>query len=150
MEINFHQNKNLSEHEIKVQVSAKHLSPDVLSFLNHLEHFENHFSILPINADDRTVLLSLDDVITIEVLKNKLTIYAVKQNYETHGQLKQMIAKINDDRFVQISKNSIINIDHLNYMEAAFSGNMTAFLDRGVKTNVSRKYLPKLKEKLKI
>lgn len=56
--------------------------------------------------------------------------------------------RLPSDYFVQVSKQSLINLDHLQMMEASFSGNMLAILTNKTKVIISRRYLKNLEEKL--
>jgi len=93
-------------------------------------------------------MVQIDQIIAVEVFANELTVYTHEKNYRLRGQLKKMTERINDGDFVQISKNTVINLNHLDSLEAAFSGNMTAFLTDDLKFSVSRKYLTDLKKQL--
>ncbi|WP_125762408.1 LytTR family DNA-binding domain-containing protein [Companilactobacillus hulinensis] len=93
-------------------------------------------------------MVQIDQIIAIEVFENELTIYTHEKIYRLRGQLKKMTERINDGNFVQISKNTVINLNHLDSLETAFSGNMTAFLTDDLKFSVSRKYLTELKGQL--
>ncbi|WP_105956690.1 LytTR family DNA-binding domain-containing protein [Apilactobacillus quenuiae] len=153
MEIDFHQDNDLSDDEIKVLVSASKLSPKVMDLLKRLNKLNEEFNdnqMLPVATNDRIIMVPFDDIIGVEVYGNKLTIYSVKSTYTTIGKLKDILNKLSAYHFIQISRSSIINIDHLKSMETAFSGSMTAFLTNDLKLNVSRKYLPELKRSLKL
>ncbi|MFV8214762.1 LytTR family DNA-binding domain-containing protein, partial [Streptococcus pluranimalium] len=62
--------------------------------------------------------------------------------------LYQFKEKVGSQDMIQVSKQSLINIRHLERMEASFSGNMTAFLTGGLKIAVSRRYLKVLEKRL--
>lgn len=146
MDIKYRENPKLAENEIKVIIEASELDKDVMKLMSDIENLGSKRSILAINMEDRLEMLSYNQIILIEVFTNQIIIQSVDKIYETKGQLKTIYNKLPKSTFIQISKNTIINIDHLDYLEAAFSGNMTAFLTNKVKTNVSRKYLPDLKK----
>lgn len=146
MDIKYRENPKLAENEIKVIIEASELDKDVMKLMSDIENLGSKRSILAINMEDRLEMLSYNQIILIEVFTNQIIIQSVDKIYETKGQLKTIYNQLPKSTFIQISKNTIINIDHLDYLEAAFSGNMTAFLTNKVKTNVSRKYLPDLKK----
>ncbi|TPR13118.1 LytTR family transcriptional regulator [Apilactobacillus timberlakei] len=153
MKIDFHQDDNLSDDDIKILVSASKLSPKVMDLLKRLNKLNEEFNdnqMLPVATNDRIIMVSFDDIIGVEVYGNKLTIYSAREIYNTTGKLKDILNKLSAYHFIQISRSAIINIDHLKSMETAFSGSMTAFLTNDLKLNVSRKYLPELKRSLKL
>lgn len=148
MKINFNQDDKIPKNEIDVTVKAANFSDEVQELMRKLEELNAKFSAVPLSVDDRVVMVQIDQIIAIEVLDNELTIYTHEKNYQLRGQLKKMAERINDGNFVQISKNTVINLNHLDSLEAAFSGNMTAFLTDDLKFSVSRKYLSDLKKQL--
>ncbi|AYE37272.1 LytTR family transcriptional regulator [Companilactobacillus zhachilii] len=148
MKINFNQDDKIPKHEIDVTIKAANFSDEVQELMRKLEELNAKFSAVPLSVDDRVVMVQIDQIIAIEVLDNELTIYTHERNYQLRGQLKKMAERINDGNFVQISKNTVINLNHLDSLEAAFSGNMTAFLTDDLKFSVSRKYLSDLKKQL--
>ncbi|MEJ6399867.1 LytTR family DNA-binding domain-containing protein [Nicoliella lavandulae] len=151
MQVDFHQDDQLSPAEIKLTVSAKQLTPDVVALINKLSDLnETTTNVLPLTIDDRVDMVSLDDIISIEVFGTDLTVTTTEHDYSFRGQLKTILARIDDQRFIKIARGTAINIDHLNALEAGFSGNMVAFLDHNIKLSVSRKYLPDLKARLRM
>lgn len=148
IEVNYHQNKNLNANEIQVSIESANLSSDVQKIINTLESLDNHFDVVPLSIDDKVVMVPQDSIIAIEVYESQLTVYTVEQNYQLRGKLKTMLQRLSNGYFIQVSKNSVINLNHLNSLEASFSGNMMAFLDHELKITVSRKYLSDLKASL--
>ena len=148
IEVNYHQNKELAADEIHVEISSTGLSSDVQKIINTIEQLDSHFDVVPLSIDDKVVMVQTTAIIAIEVYENELTVYTLNQNYQLRGKLKAMLQRLDPSDFIQISKNTIINLNHLNSLEASFSGNMTAFLDNNLKLTVSRKYLVELKKSL--
>ncbi|WP_125590148.1 LytTR family DNA-binding domain-containing protein [Companilactobacillus jidongensis] len=148
MKINFNQDDKIPKNEIDVIVKASNFSDEVQELMKKLDELNSKFSVVPLSVDDRVIMVQIDQIIAIEVFENELTIYTHEKIYRLRGQLKKMIERIDDGNFVQISKNTVINLNHLNSLEAAFSGNMTALLTDDLKFNVSRKYLTELKKQL--
>lgn len=151
MKISFNQDDSLEDGQINIQINAKELNGEVIDLLSMLKDFSKEDdNWLPVNTNDRVQMVSIDDIVGIEVYHTELIIYTINSQLTTNGTLKEIYAKLKKHHFIQISKSAIINIDHLDYMETAFSGNMTAFLTNNLKLNVSRKYLPGLKKCLRM
>lgn len=146
--INYHQNKELSEDKIEVSIESKSLSPDVQKIVTLLENIDNHLDVVPLTVNEKVMMIPTDKIIAIEVYENELTVYTVEDDYQLRGKLKSMLERLSKNDFIQISKNTMINLNHLNSLEASFSGNMMAFLDKDLKFTVSRKYLIELKKSL--
>lgn len=148
MEINFEQNRTLKADEIKLTVQAAELSPEVVALMQQLAQSQAPRTVLPINVEDRVEMVPIVEIIALEVYGSELTIYTVQTTYQVRGILKKMVAQMASPDFIQVAKGTVLNLNHLQSLEAAFSGSMTAFLTNQVKVSVSRKYLPKLKQQL--
>jgi DNA-binding LytR/AlgR family response regulator len=148
VKISFEQDASLKPNEIEVLVRAAQLSGDVTALLTTLGQLENRRQTLPITVDDTVVLLAFNDIVAIEVFGDQLTIHSQTKDYTVRGQLKTMLAKLDNNNFIQISRNSILNLDKITTLAAEFSGNMTARMANGLKLTVSRKYLGDLKQRL--
>jgi len=147
IDVNYQQNKQLPDKKIEVTIESQALSNDVQKLINTIENLDNHFDVVPLAVDDKVLMVATNSIIAFEVYDNELTIYTDEQNYQLRGTLKTMLQRLNSN-FIQVSKNSVINLNHLESLEAAFSGNMTAFLTNKLKITVSRKYLSDLKNSL--
>jgi len=147
IDVNYQQNKQLPDKKIEVTIESQALSTDVQKLINTIENLDNHFDVVPLAVDDKVLMVATNSIISFEVYDNELTIYTAEQNYQLRGTLKTMLQRLNSN-FIQVSKNSVINLNHLESLEAAFSGNMTAFLTNKLKITVSRKYLSDLKNSL--
>lgn len=90
----------------------------------------------------------IEDLILADIDKNLLTIYTVDGIYKTKETLTNFQNRINRRNFIQISRHSVINIDHLESLSDSFSGNMMAKMTRGIKSSVSRKYVKSLMDYL--
>jgi two-component system response regulator LytT len=148
MKVNFTSNEELAPDDIEVVVSAAVMNGEVLSLMQQIQNLTPPSTTLPITLEDRVVLLPISDIISIEVFGTEISVQTVGKSYTTKGQLKKFHARLPQKTFIQISKSALINIEHLEYLEAGFSGNMTAFLTNNNRASVSRKYLPDLKQTL--
>ena len=86
-------------------------------------------------------------MIKVEVQGTSLTYYTLGEVVKTTGRLYQVLENLNDN-FVQVSRHSIINLNYLESLESGFAGNMVAILAKGLKTDVSRRYLRDLEREL--
>lgn len=148
IDVNYQQNKKLLTDQIEVLIQSQKLSPDVQKLINTLESLDNHFDVVPLAVDDRVVMVQTNQIIAFEVYDNELTVYTPTENYQLRGTLKTMLQRMDQSVFIQVSKSAVINLNHLNSLEASFSGNMTAILSTDLKLTVSRKYLIDLKKSL--
>ncbi|WGN90320.1 LytTR family DNA-binding domain-containing protein [Ligilactobacillus faecis] len=84
----------------------------------------------------------------LEVEGKELTFYTLTQKFTVKGSLKQIKERLPEPNFIQVSRYSLINIEYLLAIENSFSGTMVAKLTNDLKTSVSRKYVPAIKEYL--
>lgn len=105
-------------------------------------------SFIPVKTADRIQMVALTELILVEVDGQNLCLYTSKGRLLTTERLYKFKEALGNVDFVQVSKQALINTRHLDYLEASFSGNMTAFLSNGLKTTVSRRYLKELERHL--
>ncbi|KRM74826.1 LytTR family DNA-binding domain-containing protein [Secundilactobacillus collinoides] len=148
MKVSFEQTNTIPGNDVEVVVRAAALSPDVTQLLNQLSQLGSHPSVLPITVDDQVVILATADIVAIEVTGEHITLHTVDKIYQVNGQLKTMLARLQNPVFVRVGRSVALNIDFLTALEAEFSGNMTAKMANGLKLTVSRKYLPELKHSI--
>lgn len=148
MKILFEQNDKLDSNEIEIVVRATDANQDVLDLLSRLQQLNNPTKTLPINVDDQVIVLSVKEIVAVEVLSEHLTIHTLSHDYVVRGHLKDILSKLDSNIFIRISKSSAINLDELTSLEPEFSGNLLAKMKNGLALSVSRKYVSTLKKAL--
>ena len=94
--------------------------------------------------------LNYKDVIYFDTVDRKTFIYTIGNVYETSLKLYQLEDMLKDTSFIRSNKSMILNIQKINSISYTLSGKMTATLINGEKAEISRNYVPLLKEKLGI
>ncbi|MGT2666771.1 LytTR family DNA-binding domain-containing protein [Streptococcus rifensis] len=149
MDYRFEEDKGLDRDVIDVTVRSQSLTPPVQQFLDYLATYQAEApAIIPIKTADRIEMLRVEDLILVEVNGTSLVLETTRGPFIISDRLYRFQERLSNPDFVQVSKQSLININHLDYLEDAFSGAMTAFLTKKLKTNVSRKYLKDLATRL--
>lgn len=147
MKVKFQADPSLDD-EIEVEVRASAESGTVKRLINYLNKFgKRDRNLLPVRTSERIVTVKRDELIKVEVQGTSLTYYTLGEVVKTTGRLYQVLENLNDD-FVQVSRHSIINLNYLESLESGFAGNMVAILAKGLKTDVSRRYLRDLEREL--
>nr|WP_282570657.1 LytTR family DNA-binding domain-containing protein [Fructobacillus parabroussonetiae] len=82
--------------------------------------------VLSFKTADGIQLVRMADVIYVDVSKTELLIYTTKDLLVTKGTLTQLLARMKNGNFVQVSKHAAVNIAHLERLENSFSGSMLA------------------------
>lgn len=147
MKVKFQEDSSL-EDEIEVEVRASTESGTVKRLITYLNNFgKKERNLLPVKTSERIVTVKRNELIKVEVQGTSLTYYTLGEVVKTNGRLYQVLENLNDD-FVQVSRHSVINLNYLESLESGFAGNMVAILSEGLKTDVSRRYLPDLEREL--
>lgn len=147
MIVKFQEDPSL-EDEIEIEVRASIESGTVKRLITYLNNFgKKERNLLPVKTSERIVTVKRNELIKVEVQGTSLTYYTLGEVVKTTGRLYQVLENLNDD-FVQVSRHSIINLNYLESLESGFAGNMVAILAEGLKTEVSRRYLPDLEREL--
>ena len=105
-------------------------------------------SILPIKTADRIEMLKVEELVSVDVEGTSLILDTLKGRQIITERLYKFQERLNNPDFVQVSKHGLINIHHLEALEASFSGNMLAILTGKRKVDVSRRYLKNLEKRL--
>lgn len=138
-----------SNQELEVVVRKSSYDEEAQAVLAYLSQFgQVSPDIVPVKTADRIQMLRVGELIAVEVEGSDLRLHTQKGTLVTTDRLYKFQARLNNPDLVQVAKQTLLNIAHLNYLEASFSGNMTAFLSQGVKVTVSRRYLKALEQKL--
>lgn len=149
MDIRFEEDKALSQDQIDVLVSSQDLSPKVQRLMDYISLYQAETPlILPIKTADRIEMLKVEDLVSIDVDGTSLVLDTLKGRQIITERLYKFQDRLNNPDFVQVSKHGIINIQHLEALEASFSGNMLALLTGKRKVDVSRRYLKNLEKRL--
>lgn len=149
VDIRFEEDKSLKADAIDVLVTSQLLSPTVQQLMDYIGHYQLEApAILPIKTSDRIEMLKVDDLVSIDVEGTSLILDTLKGRHIITERLYKFQERINNPDFVQVSRHGIINIQHLEALEASFSGNMLAILTGKRKVDVSRRYLKNLEKRL--
>ncbi|MFA9414397.1 MULTISPECIES: LytTR family DNA-binding domain-containing protein [unclassified Streptococcus] len=135
--------------ELEVILRKARLDQEVQDVMTYLEGFgQSVTELLPIKTAERVQLVSVADMIAVEVDGGELQVLTTKGSYRTVERLIHFQERVNHPDLLQISRYGLINIKQLQYLEHSFSGNMTAVLTGKTKVTVSRRYLKYLEKKL--
>lgn len=150
MTIEFRANPSLGDGDINIVVEAKAPTADVLAVMQAVKSVSQRTSpTLSIDTGDRLEIVRKAAILAVEVHGEMLVIRAQNgRALATRDRLYRFMDRLPASQFVQISRQVVINLAHLESLEASYSGNMTACLIGGLKENVSRRYVAGLKEAL--
>lgn len=133
--------------EISLTLDAPEQSEKVGQLINVIERF-NQPTHLRLKTMSGIATLELETIILFDVQGGTLTVKTVRGVYETKTTLRSLINQL-PAQFIQISRNTVINIDHLIEIIRSYSGNYTGVLVADNTVNISRRAVKALKERLK-
>lgn len=139
--------EKLNDDEIIIHAKTTTAGARVLSFI---DHFTTDRENLAIRSDEEFLMIQRSDIICAEVQDKTLTIYTSADEIVTTKTLSALMEEIKSETFLKVSKSGMLNIQMIERVEPSFSGNLTARMKNGVKVNISRRYVPSLKERLGI
>ncbi len=88
------------------------------------------------------------DIFYVECVDDRTFIYLSGDCYETSHKLYELEEILNERRFIRISKSVIVNLLKIECVKPALNGRYLCHLKNGEDVIISRKYVPKFKEKL--
>lgn len=88
------------------------------------------------------------DIFYVESVDDRTFIYLSSDCYETVHKLYELEEILNERRFIRISKSVIVNLLKIECVKPALNGRYLCHLTNGEDVIISRKYVPKFKEKL--
>ncbi|MFC4770503.1 LytTR family DNA-binding domain-containing protein [Enterococcus hermanniensis] len=148
MDIQFIKNEELNEDEIKVMIQSLHYDDKVNYLKKYLEEFSYNPVKILIDTKGRTEKFKVKTIVYIEVLGDYSTFHLLNNQFSVRKSLAQLIDLLDSNQLIQVSRNTLLNIESIVHIESSFSGNMKAVLATGDTIIVSRKYWKKLKEVL--
>lgn len=101
--------------------------------------------------DDRKeqIKVNISDIYYIESIDKKTFVYLADAVYQTDWRLYQLLADLQSNGFVQISRACLLNIGSLEKIRPLFNSRMEATLLNGEKVIVNRRYLDAVKSALR-
>lgn len=147
MKIIFENDDNISSEEPLIIVKSNQLKDEAKDIWDYINQYNKvRLDLIPLKVDEKILMIKVDTIITVEVYGRELKVYTLEGVYSSIGSLTGFYNKLNLKNFIQVSKNSIININHLDSLSDSFSGNMMAKLTNNMKVSISRKYVKALFE----
>lgn len=139
---------NLDNKIIKpyVEIHTNEINDEIESIINNIK--ENQ-SLLSIRYKEKILFINKKEIEIIRI-EDKITyVYLKDKKCITDKRLYEMENILGND-FIRISKQTIINIKKINYVEPSFNCTMCVIMRNGQRDYLSRKYLKTFKNKLKI
>ena len=99
--------------------------------------------------EEEQFIVPAGEIAFLETSGSKLLAYTQSEVYEAKLKLYEVKELLSAQSFVQISKSTIVNIDHVRSIQAEFSGNYRIKLkSRKEALTISRKYFKDFKDRI--
>lgn len=147
MKVKFSKDETLVDGEILVLVKSKNETKEVTRALNLIADLDVNTTIsdkIPLKRGDEVVIVKVADIMFVEVNDEKLTFYTLEKEISVNGHLNKYLKVLDPISFIQISRNSVINVNYLESLEMGFAGSVIAKLTNNKKVPISCRYVRKL------
>lgn len=101
---------------------------------------------LPVEEDDRIVMVPISDIFVVTTEDGELLIKTRSKEYRMKDSLKAMKEKLPAKLFMQIHRAYIINRDEIDEIQPWFNRNYQVTMNNGLKVIVSRSFMQDFKE----
>lgn len=135
--------------ETKVVIYAKELNNKLSNLINKLELFEKDAKLIGY-SEDKTYILDKDDIETFFSENNNVYARAGDKKYRIKQKLYELEEELKETDFVRVSHSEIVNFNRVESLE--IQGSKVIILNFKSKqiTYVSRRYVSKIKQYLKV
>jgi two-component system, LytTR family, response regulator len=124
------------------------VDPRMLALLNHLASDRRYLARLPVRADDRLLVIDLDDVDWIGAADNYVTLHAGGREYVVRDTMGRLERELDPARFVRIHRSTIVQLDRIRELLPDFHGDFTIVLKSGARLTLSRRHRANLEKAL--
>lgn len=147
----FEENPHIVADEPIVTVQAATKGPEIQALMSYIDHYHvTAPTILPVKSDDQILMIRPGTVILADLVDDQLLLTTSAGIVTTNETLSHFLGRAANSSLVQVSKHAALNLDHLLSLADSFSGSMSARLTNGTKTEISRKYVKELLQRLEV
>ena len=101
---------------------------------------------IAVKSEGRILLIKMDELDWVEAADNYAVLHVGKERHVLRETMNSLEARLNPERFLRISRSTIVNVDQIRDFEPLFHGEYTVRLRSGVKLTCSRSYRDRLKQ----
>jgi two-component system LytT family response regulator len=99
---------------------------------------------LAIKTEGRVLFFRIDDIDWIEAADNYVNVHVGNEQHLHRETMSALEAKLPQNRFLRISRSTIVNVERIKEMQPMFHGDYVVILKNGARLNLSRNYRDKL------
>ena len=95
-------------------------------------------------TEGRVLLIKVEDIDFVEAADNYVNLRVGKDSHMMRETMSSLEAKLPPDKFMRISRSSIVNVERIQELQPMFHGEYVVVLKNGAKLTLSRTYRDKL------
>lgn len=141
--------------KVEIQISADIEEPYAVIYSNKMteevqhiyEKIQSDSNVITVIDKEQIIVLQPSEIYMLRMENEQLIVYCQQKKYVCGKRLYEM-EKLLGNKFMRISKSTIINLKKVNSVEPSFNGTMLVVLKNGDKDYISRTYLPAFKKYL--
>lgn len=145
--------------KVECKISSDYKEPYAVLYINKItKEITEIISVLEkervnsftLNAaiDKKTYFIQPENLSIIRSEGREIVCYDKEKNRYVLDKPLYELERILDLHFVRISKSTIVNINHINHVEASFNGTMELVMKNGLTDYISRSFRKGFKERL--
>ena len=135
--------------EPKVIIRAERMTPEIDNIVHAIESATNSaYPMVTAYAGDAMVLLSQREIIRVYLENRKLIVWTDRGGFVARGTLAEMEARLNQSRFLRISRSEIINLYKVSNFNFSLLGTIQVTFDDGSVSWVARRYVRAIQKTL--
>lgn len=131
--------------DTEVTIRAPKLTQDIEKIVALMRMINMQIGV---KNNDETYLLDIDKILYVETVDRKTLVYTEDEIYESELKLYEMELKLEEQGFLRISKQSIVNLRKVKSLRADVDRKIRLTLQNGEQMIVSRMYSDELRKKL--
>ena len=101
---------------------------------------------LAVKSNGRIVFLRLTDIDMVEAADNYVKLYVGNETHMLRETLTALEEKLPPDRFVRISRSTIVNVESVKELHPMFHGEYVVTLHNGIRATLTRGYREQLRQ----
>lgn len=141
--------------KVEIQISSDIEEPYAVIYSNKMteevqqiyEKIQSGSNVITAIDNEQIIILQPSEIYMLRMENEQLIVYCQQKKYVSGKRLYEM-ENLLGNKFMRISKSTIINLKKVASIEPSFNGTMLVVLKNGMKDYISRKYLPAFKKYL--
>jgi two-component system, LytTR family, response regulator len=101
---------------------------------------------LPVKSNGRVIFVRVEEIDWVEAAHNYIVLHVGKESHLLRETMNAFEERLSPEKFVRISRSTIVNIDRIKELQPLFYGEYNVTLHNGTKLTLSRRYRDKLQQ----